>query len=71
VLASSNFCADIGTLLHGYQLYAATEGESPNVTAIVTNNVSYFQDFLISGGQSTNVSQVSQREIWAFIFYLY
>ena len=49
-LASSNFCADIGTLLHGYRLCAATEGKSPNAADIVISSVSYFQDFLISEG---------------------
>jgi integrase/recombinase XerD len=32
--------------------------------------VSYFQDFLISEGQSTDVTQISQYEIRAFILYL-
>jgi hypothetical protein len=35
VLASSKSCYDIGTLLHGYQLCAASEGKSPNSLAIV------------------------------------
>jgi hypothetical protein len=69
-LASSNFCADIGTLLHGYQLCAATEGNSPNAITIVTNSVDYFKDFIILQGISTEVTQISQHEIRGFILYL-
>ena len=57
-LASSNSGTDMGTLLQGYQLCAATEGKSPNATAIVTNSVSYFRDLLVSAGESTNVTHI-------------
>jgi len=69
-LASTNFCTDIGNLLHGYQLCAGTEGKSPNATAIVTNSVNYFQDFLSSEGQSTDVLQVTQHQIRGFTLHL-
>ncbi len=69
-LASSNFCTNIGNLLHGYQLCAGTEGKSPNATAIVTNSMTYFQDFLSSGGQSTDVLQVTLHQIRAFTLHL-
>jgi len=54
----------------GYQLCATTEGKSPNAIAIVTNSVSYFLDFLVSQGISTDVTQISQYEIRAFILHL-
>jgi len=57
-------------LLQGYQLCAATEGKSPNAIDIVISSVRYFQDFLISRGISTDVTQISQHEIRAFILYL-
>jgi site-specific recombinase XerD len=57
-------------LITGYQLCAITEGKSSNAIAIVTNSVSYFQDFLISQGASADVTQISQHEIRAFILYL-
>ncbi|MCK4369130.1 MAG: tyrosine-type recombinase/integrase [Dehalococcoidales bacterium] len=60
----------MGHLLQGYQLCAATEGKSPNAIAIVTNSISYFQDFLVSQGISTDITQISQHEIRAFILYL-
>jgi hypothetical protein len=60
----------MGHLLQGYQLCAATEGKSPNAIAIVTNSVSYFRDFLVSQGISTDITQISQHEIRAFILYL-
>lgn len=58
------------TLLQGYQLCAATEGKSANATAIVTNSVTYFRDWLVSADQSTDVTRISQHEIRAFILYL-
>ena len=57
-------------MLQGYQLCATTEGKSPNTIAIVTNSVSYFQDFLASQRISCDVTQISQHEIRAFILYL-
>jgi len=60
----------MGHLLRGYRLCAITEGKSPNAIAIVTNSVSYFRDFLTSEGTSTDVTQISQHEIRAFILYL-
>jgi hypothetical protein len=51
----------MGTLLHGYQLCAATEGKSANAIAIVTNSVSYFQDFLGSHSVSTDAAQITHR----------
>jgi len=70
VLASSKFATDIGSLLHGYQLCAATEGKSPNTIAIVTNSVRYLYDFLSSNGLSTDVTQIGTEEIRAFILHL-
>jgi len=46
VLASSKSCTQIGDLLSGYQLCAATEGKSTSAIAIVTNSIRYLSDFL-------------------------
>ena len=62
--------ATLEHLITGYQLCATTEGKSQNAIAIVTNSVSYFQDFLTSQGISTDVTQISHHEIRAFILYL-
>ena len=62
--------ATLEHLIAGYQLCATTEGKSPNAIAIVTNSVSYFQGFLISQGISTDVTQISQYELRAFILHL-
>jgi len=70
VLASSNFCTDLETLLQGYQLCATTEGKSLNTIAIVTNSVRYLHDFLSSEGLSTNVTQIGAEELRAFILHL-
>jgi len=70
VLASSKSGSDIGSLLHGYQLCAATEGKSPNTLAIVTNSVTYLYDFLSSNGLSTDVTQIGAGEMRTFILYL-
>jgi len=70
MLASSKSCADIASLLHGYQLCATTEGKSPNSLAIVTNSVTYLYNFLSSNGLSTDVTQIGAEEMRAFILYL-
>ena len=57
-------------MLEGYQLCATTEGKSPNTIAIVTNSINYFQDFLLSGGISTDVTHISHHKIRAFILHL-
>jgi site-specific recombinase XerD len=57
-------------LLRGYQLCAASEGKSHNSIAIVTNSVNYLADFLSSQGISTDATQISRREVRAFILYL-
>ena len=62
--------AALDHLITGYQLCATTEGKSPNAIAIVTNSVSYFQDFLTSVGRSKDVTHISQIELRAFILYL-
>jgi site-specific recombinase XerD len=70
VLASSKSCIDIGSLLHGYQLCAATEGKSTNSLAIVISSVTYLYNFLNSNGLSTDVTQIGTQEMRAFILYL-
>jgi site-specific recombinase XerD len=60
----------MGTLLHAFQLCAATEGKSHSATAIVTNSVRYFHDFLVAAGGDTTVTTISQYHIRAFILYL-
>ena len=70
MLASSKSGTDIGSLLHGYQLCAATEGKSPNSLAIVTRSVTYLYDFLSSNGLSTDVTQIGAGELRTFILYL-
>ena len=70
VLASLKFATDIGSLLHGYQLCAATEGKSPNTIAIIMNSVRYLHGFLSSNGLSTDVTQIGTEEIRAFILHL-
>ncbi len=63
MLASSKSYRDIGSLLHGYQLCAATEGKSPNTLAIVTNSVTYLYDSLSSNGLSTDVTHIGAEEM--------
>ena len=70
MFASSKFSSDIGSLLHGYQLCAATEGKSPNSVAIVISSVTYLYNFLSSNGLSTDVTQIGTQEMRAFILYL-
>ncbi len=70
VLTSSKSDADISSLLHGYQLCAATEGKSPNALVIVINSVVYFYDFLSNSGLSTDVTQIVTGEMRVFILYL-
>ena len=55
MLASSKFATDLGSLLHGYQLCAATESKSANTIAIVVNSARYLYDFLNSNDMSTDV----------------
>jgi len=70
VLASSKSGTDIGSLLHGYQSCATTEGKSPNTLAIVINSITYLYDFLNSNGLSTDVTQIGTGEMRTFILYL-
>ena len=60
----------MGSLLHGYQLCATTEGKSPNSLAIVINSMRYLYDFLCSSGLSTDVTQIGAGEMRTFILYL-
>jgi site-specific recombinase XerD len=68
--ASSNFYTDIGSLLHGYQICAASEGKSPKAISAVTSSVKYFQDFLVAWNRSTGASEIGPQEIRTFILYL-
>ena len=61
---------DLDHLIKGYQICATTEGKSHHSITIVSNSVSYFQDFLSSKGCSGDVAQVGQYEIRDFILYL-
>ena len=70
MLASPDSCTNIGSLLHGYQLCAATEGKSQNSITIVIRSVGYLQDFLNSNGLSNDVTCIGSREIRGFIYYL-
>ena len=70
MLASSKSDTDLGSLIYGYQLCAATEGKSPNSLAIVTRSVTYLYDFLSSNDLSTDVTQIGSMEMRAFILYL-
>ena len=70
MLASSNSGTEIDGLLHGYQLCAATEGKSPNSTAIVTSSMRYLCDFLSCNGLSTDVTRIGTGELREFILYL-
>ena len=70
MLASSNSGTEIDGLLHGYQLCAATEGKSPNSTAIVTSSIRYLYDFLKSNDLSTDVTGIGTGELREFILYL-
>jgi site-specific recombinase XerD len=56
--------------LAGYRLCAATEGKSKNTIDIVASSINYLADFLYSEGLSTDVLEISHREIRAFILYL-
>jgi len=56
--------------MSGYSLCAQTEGKSKNTVAIITNSVSYLDDFLISKGLSTDVTQIGTSEIRTFISHL-
>ncbi len=69
-LASSKSGSDIRSLIHSYQLCAATEGKSPNSSAIVVNSVTYLHDFLSDNGLSADVTQIGAGEMRAFILYL-
>jgi hypothetical protein len=65
-LASSYFCTDIGSLLHGYQICAATEGKSSNSIDIVAHSVYFFQDFLVANGIGADISGIDHHRIRAF-----
>lgn len=61
---------ELPSLISGYSLCAQTEGKSKNTVAIITNSVSYLNDFLISEGVSNDVTQIGTREIRTFISHL-
>ena len=70
MLASSKSGTDIGSLLHGYQLCAATEGKSPNYISLVNTSVKLFAHFLEEGGFSTDVTKIEAQHIKGFILQL-
>ena len=70
MLASSKSCTEIGDLLPGYQLCAATEGKSTSAIAIVTNSIRYLSDFLSTNSLSTDVTRIGINEMRQFILYL-
>jgi hypothetical protein len=57
-------------LIPGYILYARTEGKSDKTITIVTRSVGYLEQFLMSQGLSTNVSDIGPNEFRSFILYL-
>jgi len=61
---------ELSSLAAGYSLCAQTEGKSLNTVAIVTNSITYLNDFLSTSGLSTDVTQISIKEIRAFIAHL-
>ena len=57
-------------LAAGYRLCAKSEGKSKNYIDIVTGSIHYFEQFLLSEGLSTDVTQITALEIRAFVLYL-
>jgi hypothetical protein len=60
----------LSRLIPGYILYARTEGKSDKTITIVTRSVGYLEQFLMSQGLSTNVSDIGPNEFRSFILYL-
>jgi len=62
--------ADPKRLVAGYQLCAATEGKSASAISIVVRSVHYFRRFLETQVGGLPLTDVSHREIRAYIFHL-
>ncbi|MGB2855309.1 MAG: tyrosine-type recombinase/integrase [Dehalococcoidia bacterium] len=61
---------NLSRLIPGYILYTRTEGKSDKTITIVTRSVGYLEQFLMSQGLSTNVSDIGPNEFRSFILYL-
>ena len=57
-------------LIEGYRLCAKAEGKSHNTIALTTTALGILRDFLEQEGISTDVTQISPRELRRFILYL-
>jgi site-specific recombinase XerD len=62
--------ADPKGLVAGYQLCAATEGKSASAVSIVVQSVHYFERFLETQPGSLSLTDVTHREVRAYIFHL-
>lgn len=66
----TGLAADPKRLVVGYQFCAATEGKSASAISIVAQSVHYFQRFLGTQPGSLAMTDVTHRDIRAYIFHL-
>ncbi len=57
-------------LIEGYSLCARSEGISENTILLTRRTVSYFKNFMVRSGLSTNVKSIGVSEIRSFILHL-
>lgn len=69
ILGKKSSC-QLKKLLDGYRLSSLSEGKSPNTIAIVEASVCYLEEFLISRGISTDVTEIRANELRLFVVYL-
>ena len=60
----------LDNLIQGYRLCARTEGKSDKTIRITTTALTTLRDFLGSRGYSTDVTEISTRELREFILHL-
>jgi site-specific recombinase XerD len=61
---------DLKGLVAGYQLCSATEGKSASAVSIVVQSAHYFERFLKTQPGSLSLTDVTHREVRAYIFHL-
>ncbi len=69
-LDKAEAATELSSLIEGYSLCARSEGISENTILLTRRTVSYFKNFMVRSGLSTNVKSIGVSEIRSFVLYL-
>ncbi len=69
-LDKAEAATELSNLIEGYSLCARSEGISENTILLTRRTVSYFKNFMVRSGLSTNVESIGVSEIRSFVLHL-